>query len=949
MEKIKIASFDLDNLEALIANTVEIKNQLEDLRDENKALAKDGKALDDTFIKNAASIKNLNKAYNANVKVIAEAEQKTAELAAREKLLVVALNQEVKSIDDARASNKLLNQLRNSANATTAEGVEEIRKLNAALDANNEFIKDNVDAYTQQKIGIGGYKDAITEAINELNPLNTSVERGEGSFKKLTAGIKGAAKATLAFIATPLGAFLTVLAGIGLIVKQFFDYNESIKEARILTESLTNTVGDLADTIRNRAGAISEVFGNDFQDNVKAARNLVQAFGISYGEAFDVIEDGLIRGGSKNDEFIRSITEYPKFFADAGFSAQEFINVISQGNDLGIFDDKLQDSLKEFSISINEQTDAAKDALNNAFGAEFTNELFGNIQTGAITVKDALETISKESTRFSLDAQQQAQLTADLFKGAGEDAGGALLIFEAVNNALDDETVTLTELETQIARQLELQKELAFEKDKALKSESIIALQAEFSNFSTWIETVFYKTISGIGDVFNYVFDRQLALLATVGVAFRNAYNLEGTSLEELEATFNSTLDLLESRREAVVELAKRQEQETTNAENAGIAERERLAAEAEARKSARLAEAHERELQKEEDQLARMHEKVAAALERRAEAELQARLDFEDRKRNLENEIELANAEAGLERELLVAEQRFEKDLLELERIEITEQQKTDLLLLIEENREVALAAIKKKYADLAAKEQSKVDKAEIDQRKRTAQSVAQVQNLLVGILTGLLGDSLGAKLAAIAIEAAIDAGAVGIKTAKSNAINLLNATTVAPPPANIGFIAAAGVQNALNTANAGAAITTILSSAAIKGVGTLISGLGTKRKFEKGGPIIGARHSNGGVPIEAEGGEFIFSRKAVNMWGMERLGFMNALAGGNKGVNPSGFFVDGGAVARDTLGGTALDPNDLTEIITDSISAIRVINDPNETLSEFESQQLIVENASI
>lgn len=47
--------------------------------------------------------------------------------------------------------------------------------------------------------------------------------------------------------------------------------------------------------------------------------------------------------------------------------------------------------------------------------------------------------------------------------------------------------------------------------------------------------------------------------------------------------------------------------------------------------------------------------------------------------------------------------------------------------------------------------------------------------------------------------------------------------------------------------------------------------------KKAEQGGFLIGKRHSQGGIPIEAEGGEFIFSRKAVRGIGVERLSRIN------------------------------------------------------------------------
>src|SRR5690606_7425266 len=77
----------------------------------------------------------------------------------------VALNKEVKSIADARASNKELLALRNQLDIADENNADSLTELNAALDKNNAFIKENVSAYEQQKIGIGDYQTAIENAL----------------------------------------------------------------------------------------------------------------------------------------------------------------------------------------------------------------------------------------------------------------------------------------------------------------------------------------------------------------------------------------------------------------------------------------------------------------------------------------------------------------------------------------------------------------------------------------------------------------------------------------------------------------------------------------------------------------------------------------------------------------------------------------------------------------
>ncbi len=107
--------------------------------------------------------------------------------------------------------------------------------------------------------------------------------------------------------------------------------------------------------------------------------------------------------------------------------------------------------------------------------------------------------------------------------------------------------------------------------------------------------------------------------------------------------------------------------------------------------------------------------------------------------------------------------------------------------------------------------------------------------------------------------------------------------------------------IQGIWSTANKNAA------NVLFPGAGNIIAGLKTgfavaraaaatrrvlSQKFELGGPVNGPSHAGGGVPIEAEGGEFIFSRKAVQAIGMPVLDAINkrmTFANGGP-VNPYG-----------------------------------------------------------
>ncbi len=48
-------------------------------------------------------------------------------------------------------------------------------------------------------------------------------------------------------------------------------------------------------------------------------------------------------------------------------------------------------------------------------------------------------------------------------------------------------------------------------------------------------------------------------------------------------------------------------------------------------------------------------------------------------------------------------------------------------------------------------------------------------------------------------------------------------------------------------------------------------------KQKYPEGGTLNGPPHEQGGIPIEAEGGEFIIKRDSVNAGTLDTLEYIN------------------------------------------------------------------------
>ena len=188
---------------------------------------------------------------------------------------------------------------------------------------------------------------------------------------------------------------------------------------------------------------------------------------------------------------------------------------------------------------------------------------------------------------------------------------------------------------------------------------------------------------------------------------------------------------------------------------------------------------------------------------------ELQKIIDFETQKTELENEIALAKKETELEKELLKAEQDVEKQVLALENMKLTEEQKTQLALLLEESKQAKLLKIKNKYQKITDKKEIELAKdrkklqadilnGAIDlagRESKIGQALLAVKGVLAAKETLIQLGLLKTKVAAKAAESGVDVAAGFAKT--------LSAGFPQNIPLLIGFAAqAAGIISAITGA---------------------------------------------------------------------------------------------------------------------------------------------------
>ena len=137
------------------------------------------------------------------------------------------------------------------------------------------------------------------------------------------------------------------------------DVSEKLSTVIQMTDDLDNA--SLANVTKN-AIALEDVFGFDIMESMRGVNSLMDQFGITSDQAFNLIVQGAQKGLNQNDDLLDTINEYSVQFKNAGYSADDMFNMLANGVESGTWSvDKLGDAVKEFNIRMSDGS--AKDAV----------------------------------------------------------------------------------------------------------------------------------------------------------------------------------------------------------------------------------------------------------------------------------------------------------------------------------------------------------------------------------------------------------------------------------------------------------------------------------------------------------------------------------------------------------------------------------------------------------
>lgn len=399
------------------------------------------------------------------------------------------------------------------ADKTTSSYEEELEELNkiykSLSKSQKEYVKSGKDLKELQK-QVKAVGDRIKEVKAEQDKLS-----GGNSISNFAQKAQTAFKAFLAL--EIVGRIKDIAVEIAAVVKE----TDNLRRA---VSGLTGQTGEQLDQNTAKIIALAETFNTDFNEVLIAVNARAKQTGETFEQSLTATREAFVRGKVDVEEYTEIVKEYSTFLSRAGLEGEAFNEVLESGFQNSNISDRVFATLEEGSLRLGEFTKATSDALDLAFGQEYTRTLKKNIDDNKITIFEALQDVSKQINETDLSPQQISTLLTDVFGGAGE---GTLEYIKTLKD-LDGELDTLTETQADYAQQ----QETTLINNERL-AQANVELANIFGDFVRFVENAF-TTIKGIG-AFAFI-----EIFNTIKNELTPAFDRLITSVSQILGIFNS-------------------------------------------------------------------------------------------------------------------------------------------------------------------------------------------------------------------------------------------------------------------------------------------------------------------------------------------------------------------------------------------------------------------------
>lgn len=255
----------------------------------------------------------------------------------------------------------------------------EVEKAKNKLNSFNEQLNKTRDEFDKVANGVENLENKSNKT--DLSKVKKEMDDVKSSADNLKSAVGGALKEATA-TATAIGGAVTgaivsangeqkalnsLQAQAGLTAEEMTKYKdvledvytgnfgesqEEVANVLALIKQTTNETNPskLKDMTENLF-TLRDTYDYDFVETLRAVNMLMEQFGVTGDEAFNLIAQGSQKGLNKNGDLLDTINEYSVHYKQLGYDANEFFNSLENGSKAGTFSiDKLGDAMKEFGI-----------------------------------------------------------------------------------------------------------------------------------------------------------------------------------------------------------------------------------------------------------------------------------------------------------------------------------------------------------------------------------------------------------------------------------------------------------------------------------------------------------------------------------------------------------------------------------------------------------------------
>ena len=214
------------------------------------------------------------------------------------------------------------------------------------------------------------------------------------------------------------------------------NYGDSFEDIGKAMSNVIKNLGDLDDTtlqeVTESAFALRDTFGYEIPESTRAAKAMMDNFGISGEQAMNLIAAGAQNGLDYSGELLDGISEYSVQFAKVGLDADDMFKIFQKGAESGAFNlDKVGDAVKEMAIRVVNGSDTTAEGF-KAISLN-ADEMSAKFAAGGESAKEAFnQTIDALAAMEDPLAQNQAgvALFGTMWENLGPEAVTALADIE---------------------------------------------------------------------------------------------------------------------------------------------------------------------------------------------------------------------------------------------------------------------------------------------------------------------------------------------------------------------------------------------------------------------------------------------------------------------------------------------------------------------------------------